>query len=153
MKINIQEAMMRYSDAYRSQVAKHAYRLRILASLAGTLLLLNLIVQWWPASEGGSFYALYAAHEGPRITRDEVLQTVHVREQKPLPVPLPPVVIPQDVLLDEVDLVLPDSFLVVEDVGWDLEAVDEATGPFAGAAVGRTAPGERRFPRCSCDNH
>ena len=83
---------------------------------------------------------------------DEVLQTVQVREQKPPPAPLPPVVIPQDVFLDEIDLVLPDSFLVVEDVGLDLEAVDEATGPFAGAAPGGDAPGGRRF-RCSCDNH
>ncbi len=144
---------MRYSGAYRSQAAKHAYRLRMMGALAGTLLLLNLIVQWWPASEGGSFYTLYAAHEGPRITMGEVLQTVHVREQKPPPVPLPPVVIPQDVLLDDVDMVLPDSFLVVEDVGRDLEAIDEAKGPFTGAAVGRTAPGGRRFPHCSCDNH
>ena len=144
---------MRRPGAYRSQAAKHAYRLRILASLAATLLLLNLIVLLWPSSEGGSFYTLYAAHEGPIITMNEVLQTVHVREQKPPPVPLPPVVIPQDVLLDDVDMVLPDSFLVVEDVGWDLEAIDEATGPFAGAVVGRTAPGGRQFPRCSCDNH
>ena len=46
---------------------RHTYRLRMMAALAGTLLLLNLIVQWWPASEGGSFYTLYAAHEGPRL--------------------------------------------------------------------------------------
>lgn len=131
---------------------RYAYRLRMMAALAGTLLLLNLLVQWWPASEGSSFHMLYAAHEGPRITMNEILQTVEVREQKPPPVPLPPVVIPQDVLLDEMDIVLPDSFFVVEEVGWDLEAIDEATGPFAGAAVGRTAPGGRRF-RCSCDNH
>ena len=131
---------------------RHTYRLRMMGALAGTLLLLNLIVQWWPASESGSFYTLYAAHEGPRITMGEVLQTVQVREEKPPPVPLPPVIIPQDVLLDEVDLVLPDSFLVVEDVGWDRETIDEATGPFTGAAVGRGAPGGRRF-RCSCDNH
>ncbi len=84
---------------------------------------------------------------------DEVLQTVQVRQQKPPPVPLPPVIIPQDVLLDEIDLILPDSFLVVEDLGRDLETVDEATGPFTGAAMGSTAPGQRRFPRCSCDNH
>lgn len=131
---------------------RHTYRLRMMAALAGTLLLLNLIVQLWPSSTGGSFYTLYAAHEGLRITMDEVLQTVQVREQKPPPVPLPPVVIPQDVLLDEVDLVLPDSFLVVEDVGRDLEAVKEATGPFTDAAVSRGVPGGRRF-RCSCDNH
>ena len=131
---------------------RHTYRLRMMAALAGTLLLLNLIVQWWPASEGGSFYALYAAHEGPRITMGEVLQTVQVREQKPPPIPLPPVVIPQDVLLDDVDIVLPDSFLVVEDVGRDLEAAREASGPFAGAAVGGSALGGRRF-RCSCDDH
>ena len=130
---------------------RYAYRLRMMAALAGTLLLLNMIVQWWPASDGGSFYTLYAAHEGPRITMDEVLQTVQVREQKPPPAPLPPVVIPQDVLLDDV-MVLPDSFLVVEDVGRDLEAASEATGPFAGAALGGDAPGGRRF-RCSCDNH
>lgn len=132
---------------------RHAYRLRMMGALAGTLLLLNLLVQWWPASEGGSFYTLYAAHEGPRITMDEVLQTVQVREQKPPPAPLTPGVIPRDVLLDEMDIVLPDSFFVVEDVGWDREATSEATSPFTSAAVGRTAPGGRRFLRCSCDNH
>ncbi|MFQ5569626.1 MAG: hypothetical protein ACE5G0_08115 [Rhodothermales bacterium] len=131
---------------------RHAYRLRMMGALAATLLLLNLLVQWWPASEGGSFYTLYAAHEGPRITLDEVLQTVQVREQKPPPAPLTPVVIPRDVLLDEMDIVVPDSFLVFEEVGLDREATSEATGSFAGTAAGGSAPGSRRF-RCSCDDH
>lgn len=95
-----------------------AYQQRVMGALIAVLILLTALVRWWPAGSG----------EDERPFRDGASDRIQVREiqptnqaqekQPPPPAPLPPVVVPNDVLItDEVDV--GEIALRVDDPGDD----------------------------------
>lgn len=111
-------------DAYRTVALRftsgsdHAYRRRLLGALVLVLVLCIGLVRWWPLPE--------PSVEGP--FRDESTERIHVKEVQPTrqtqeltpppPMPLPPVVVPNNVVIEE-DFEFGESKLDVEDPGED----------------------------------
>ncbi len=99
------------------------YRLRILGSLAVSLLLVWAGFRWWPLP--GPYEPAdinYDVRGQEVITMEEITQTRQEVKTPPPPAPLPPVVVPDDVVLEDVELEFPDDFLAIEDTGTDAEA-------------------------------
>lgn len=105
--------------AYHSQ---QRYVLRIMAALAGTLVLLIGMVRLWPSDWGQPGAVLYSAAGTETIQIEEIQPTSQSRERRPPPpAPLPPVVIPNDALDEIVPLDFTDSSLPIDEPGEDAE--------------------------------
>ncbi len=99
------------------------YRLRILGSLAFSLLLVWAGFRWWPLP--GPYEPAdinYDVRGQEIITMEEIAQTRQEVKTPPPPAPLPPVVVPDDVVLEDIELVFRDDFLAIENTGADAEA-------------------------------
>jgi outer membrane biosynthesis protein TonB len=92
------------------------YRRRLLASLAVVLGGLLLLVELWPAPSSTSpSLARYSDRPSDRIQLEEVTPTSQSQELRPPPpAPLPPVVVPNDRLI-ETDFEFSDGPLPIED--------------------------------------
>lgn len=96
------------------------YVLRIMASLAFTLLLLIGVVRFWPASPDAPSDAIYNAAGEETIQIEEIVPTSQTREQRPPPpAPLPPVVVPNDVIDAVEPIDFTDAHLPIENPGQD----------------------------------
>lgn len=101
---------------------RQRYMLRILAALAGTLILLIGLVRLWPAGWGQPSEMLYSASGTEVIQIKEIQPTSQSREQRPPPpAPLPPVVIPNDAIDEFVPLDFTDSALPIDEPGEDAD--------------------------------
>ena len=108
------------------------YETRILASLCVTLLLLIGLIQLWPSGPAAdASVSLYDARGDDVIQIEEIQPTSQSLEKRPPPpAPLPPVVYPDDAVIEEEPLEFTDANLLVEDPGEDAErreGADEAT--------------------------
>ncbi|MES3630533.1 MAG: energy transducer TonB [Longimonas sp.] len=111
------------------------YRLRVLWGCVAALLLCIGVVRYWP-SDTDPAERLYSDVGSDRIELEEVQPTDHdLRRQPPPPAPLPPIVVPEDVLVD-VEIDWSDTALDVDDPGDDAERRDG----LAEEAVARATP-------------
>ncbi len=100
--------------------ASHATR--VMATTAASLLLVVLLVHFWPTTTGHDpAHLLYRTPSREVIAMEEIQPTLQRRRPPPPPAPLPPVVMPEDRLLEE-PLDLDADFLAVEEAG--LPALD-----------------------------
>lgn len=77
-----------------------SYRQRLLLSLVVVLVLALALVQGWPVSETGPVDRPFRDRPSDRIQIEEIQPTQQTREQNPPPpAPLPPVVVPNDILI------------------------------------------------------
>lgn len=119
--------MLRTPEPFRQH-----YETRILASLSVTLLLLIGLVHFWPMGRSVEDpVSLYDARGDDVIQVEEIQPTSQSLEKRPPPpAPLPPVVYPDDAVIEEEPLEFTDANLLVEDPGEDAErreGADEAT--------------------------
>lgn len=88
--------------ARRPLHSEDVYRWRLLASTAGVLLLLLLLVRGWPAPSPSTTDQPFHDRPADRIQIEEIRPTSQSREQKPPPpAPLPPVVVPNDAIVEQ----------------------------------------------------
>ena len=84
----------------RYGAGKEHYSIRLMACMICALVLLNLLVQFWPAP--GPPKPLDIVYDSPAtVLMEDIMQTSQQRKTPPPPAPLPPVVMPDDVILDE----------------------------------------------------
>lgn len=98
------------------------YRLRMLASLAATLLLCIGLIRLWPTWTPDAAPSTYSERGTETIQIEEIQPTSHTQQKAPPPpAPLPPVVRPNDALIEEEPLEFTDSNLPIEEPGEDAE--------------------------------
>lgn len=101
-----------------------------MASLALTLLLLIVLVRFWPTFDA-SPDVVYSDAGREAIQIEEIQPTSQSRERRPPPpAPIPPVVVPNDVIIETEPLDFTDSDLPIDDPGEDAleqEGTDEAS--------------------------
>ncbi|GIV59910.1 energy transducer TonB [Rhodocaloribacter litoris] len=104
---------------------QQGYVLRMMATLALSLAVVTAAVRWWPppgAAEPPEI--VYDPRGQELIVMEEIVQTQQRLRRPPPPAPLVPVVVPDEVVLDEYDLEVRDSYLPVDTPGDDAEQVE-----------------------------
>lgn len=107
------------------------YQIRILVGAVVSLLLILGFFRLWPSP--GPYEPAdinYDVRGQETIAMEEIQQTQQEVKKPPPPAPITPVVVPDDVVLDDVEFLAEDSFLTVDDPGQDEEIVE---GPPTGA--------------------
>lgn len=113
-----------------------------MVSLAATLLLLIAVFKLWPAPVDDEAPLRYGARASERILIEEVIPSSQTLEQKPPPpAPLVPVVVPDEVVLEEVEIDVKDNFLPVSDPSDDaaLAEGDPDVRPASRGGIARAA--------------
>lgn len=104
------------------------------------------LIKFWPVpTEAFDPNEVFDARGEISIEIEEIVQTTHAqRKAPPPPAPIPPVVVPDDVFLEEQPLDLTENALAIDEPGEDTEAQEGevATGPRRSAT---TAPKLFRF--------
>lgn len=101
----------------RNQAENEHYAIRLMACMIAALVLVNLLVQFWPPP--GPPKPLDIVYDSPAvILMEDVLPTSQQRRAPPPPAPLPPVIMPDDVILED-ELILDSEPLAI--AGPDLE--------------------------------
>ncbi|SHK09989.1 energy transducer TonB [Rhodothermus profundi] len=133
--------------AVRRQQERAVYSLRMMASLAFTLGLVVLVVRLWPAPDRTALpAAVYRSLSPEVIALEEVLPTRQARPAPPPPVPPLPVVVPDEVLLEEVNITADANRLLLEEAGTDPFAAEGALeGTLAAAPAFEVGPKPVRF--------
>ena len=91
-----------------------------MATMAGSLLLLVAAVNLWPLpGEAEPADMIYTTHGPESIQIEEIVQTSQKRKAPPPAAPLPPIIVPNDQIIEEEPLEFTDSFLPIEDPGID----------------------------------
>jgi len=107
-----------------------SYYRRVMGALVVVLLLTIAVVQWWPPPNAPSSPELFRDRPSDLIPLRDIQPTSQSRERKPPPpAPLPPIVVPNDELVEH-ELEIGASDLRVETAGDDeqlQEGTDRAT--------------------------
>jgi outer membrane biosynthesis protein TonB len=107
-----------------------SYYRRVMGALVAVLLLTIAVVQWWPPPNAQSPPGLFRDRPSERIPIRDIQPTRQSRERTPPPpAPLPPLVVPNDELVEQ-ELEMGDADLRVETAGDDAqlqEGTDRAT--------------------------
>ncbi len=110
-------AFQRHMHLNSQQRYRASHATRVMATTAASLLLLVLLVHFWPATTGHDpVHLLYRAPSREVIAMEEIQPTMQQRKPPPPPAPLPPVVMPEDRLLED-PLDLDTDFLAIEEAG------------------------------------
>lgn len=117
------------------------YRLRILACLAASLLLVTLVLRFWPSLPEQTEDRIFSTEGEERVLMKEIQPTSQGREAPPPPpMPLPPVVVPDEVVLERENLDLDRNLLSTE----ELSPKESPTGtPGEGATASQVQVGPR----------
>ncbi len=103
----------------REQHYRELHTIRVMAGLATSLLLLVALVNLWPVpSEPPPPDRIYTTRGPETILIEEIVQTNQRRRMPPPPAPLPPIIVPNDVIIEEA-LDFTDSFLPIEEPSID----------------------------------
>lgn len=93
-----------------------------------SLLLLIAAFRFWPLRSNEIDESMVFDVRGQELVQiEEILQTQQQEKKPPPPAPLPPIVVPDDIELDEVVIELSDETLAVEDPGDDAEVQEGNT--------------------------
>ncbi len=91
------------------------YRLYVMGGLALALALVLALFRFWPALPDDETLAPVYAASGEVIELKEIMPTAQAGERMPPPLsPLPPVEVPDDVVLEDVDIRFQDLSLLLE---------------------------------------
>ena len=100
-------------------VSNHQYRRRLLGALVLVLGLVIALVRWWPAPAPSGPEGSFGERGPERIQVNEIQPTAQSRERTPPPpAPLPPVVVPNDVVIEE-KIEFDEGTLAIADPGGD----------------------------------
>jgi len=131
----------RFSSSNHERRYRDQYTTRVLAGIAASLLLVIVAVKAWPLPDGDAPSNLVFSTRGQEVIEIEEIIPTSQREQiPPPPAPLPPIVVPTDVILDDVPLEFSDSLLPIEEPGLDPELTPGDEGPTANLAQAESGP-------------
>ncbi len=121
---------------------RERYVLHVMAALVASLLVVIAAVRWWPLPSDDAPPGMVFDVRGQEvITLEEVVPTRQQMRRPPPPAPLVPVVVPDEVVLEEYDLELVDNYLPVEDPGDDETFVEgDVVGTQATMASAEVGP-------------
>lgn len=95
---------------------RDGYRIRILSSLAAALLMMIVLVRSWPSPERSAVEPSLVGRSDESIRIEEIRPTRQSRDLRPPPpAPLPPVVVPDDVILEQPDLDLSELYIPIRE--------------------------------------
>lgn len=136
--------------------SRSSYYRRVMGALVLVLCLAIALVRWWPANTEAPPDEVFREGDSERIALPDVQPTSQSREQAPPPpAPLPPVVVPNDVLVEQ-EIEIGESELRVETPEDDetlQEGTDRATAsrqPDTGARLLRNV--QPNYPRSARDD-
>ena len=115
----------------------HNYRIRVLASIVASQLLLIGAVNLWPLPGVEIDTNVYHTQGQEVIEMEEILPTRQKQKPPPPPPPLIPVVVPDDVVIEEL-VELDDNFLILEE--YAEEALDQSGQQPSGNSASFKAP-------------
>ena len=96
----------------------------MLAALVVSLLVINLALHYWPSIEIENKGLVFDARGQETIHMEEIQQTQQEKKKPAPPVPAPPIIVPDDVVLAELELDIVDTALTLDDPGTDTEVVE-----------------------------
>lgn len=131
---------MRRTGAHeRSQI----HHVRFMSSLMAVLLVLIIAIRLWPPpGEAGAGPLVYDTRGQEVIELEEILPTRQSATRPPPPPPPIPIVVPDDVVLEEIEIDLADDVLITRDPGDD-ELPPGPPAPTAGDERARPEVGPR----------
>ncbi|MCH8962031.1 MAG: energy transducer TonB [Bacteroidetes bacterium] len=104
----------------REQRYRDLHTIRVMAGLTASLLLLVAAVNLWPLPGDDAPADMIYTTRGPEtIQMEEIVQTNQRRQAPPPPAPLPPIIVPNDQIIEEEPLDFTDAFLPIEEPGID----------------------------------
>ena len=132
----------------RSQKQSHAYRLRMLISIVVVQLLTLAVITWWPNIQWmPNEDLIYNTRGQDLIAIEEIQPTRHAQKPPPPPPPLIPVLVSDDVLIEE-PIEVEDQFLILEEYAenlFDDTADRTTTGANTTSKAPERGPKEMRF--------
>lgn len=109
-----------------------AYARRLAWSLIGTLAAAILVVQLWPVLPASAPTERVRTGDGQEVIQiEEVQQTQQEERRPPPPVPPLPIEVPDDIILEDVELTFTDAFEVTDEPGEDAVRVEGTDEPVA----------------------
>ena len=131
---------LKYLHLFRSGPAGRKsngdYRVRFLSCLAASLLLVLTAVRLWPPPSGKTYALAYSVRPQEVIEIDEIQPTRQSNQKPPPPAPPIPLVVPNETVLEDVELDLSDNLSVERpEVGEAPEpgpVVERSPGPTVG---------------------
>lgn len=105
--------MARNNKTYQE---RQAYPVRIAYCVALSLLVAIGFFRLWPKPSEVVFEGIFDTNAQELIHMEEILPTRQARRRPPPPLPVTPVIVPDDVVLDDVQIELPDN-LTTSDPG------------------------------------
>ncbi|MEM6336375.1 MAG: energy transducer TonB, partial [Bacteroidota bacterium] len=99
------------------------YVLRVLAGIAGWLVVAIGLVRFWPAPGAGPVPTVFSSEGKDAITLEMIEPTVQTAKPPPPPAPLPPIPVPDDIVFDEEYEILDE---IANDIG--TEPSEDETG-------------------------
>ena len=128
----------------REQHYRELHSIRVLGGMAVSLLVLVAAVKLWPVPGDYAPTDIVYTTKGPEtIQIEEIVQTSQQRQTPPPPAPLPPIIVPNDTIIEEeFELDITDSFLPIDTPGLDqrLTPGEPLGAPTATAARVETGP-------------
>lgn len=125
---------------------RHPYRQRILGCLVLSLLVVLGALHLWPAPSGtGAPADIYSVAARETIDLEQIQPTTQAQRPPPPPPPLVPVVVPDAVELDDVEVDLTDVVTVVASEGPPGEDADAVDGTDAAASARTVDEAPRAF--------
>lgn len=103
----------------RADIAhKDGYRIVVLSTTVLALLVIIALVRWWPVDGTSPEPALVEAGAQEQIQVDEIRPTRQSTDLRPPPpAPLPPILVADDVIIEQDELDLTERFLPIEEPG------------------------------------
>jgi protein TonB len=114
-----------------------------MACLAGSLLVAVLTIRFWPLPADDGKDIVYHVKGQEVIEMDEIIPTEQARKQPPPPAPIIPLIVPEDVVIEEYDFDIAENFLDIEEPSEDVEIVE--ANDTATSTRAETSPKPVRF--------
>jgi periplasmic protein TonB len=132
------------SRSEANEKKRAAYATRMGACVAFSLILMILAVRYWPAPFEVNRDMVFDARGQDFIQMEEILPTQQNQSRPPPPAPLTPVIVPDDTVLDEIEIDLTDELVTADTGADDLQEEEGTATPVAGGST-RPDSGPRAF--------
>ncbi|MEM1095279.1 MAG: energy transducer TonB [Bacteroidota bacterium] len=129
-----------------SRPHRSRYHVRVLGCMVGSLALIIGLFRFWPPPSTDVADVTFDARAQDVIAMEEITPTRQTqRRAPPPPAPLPPIVVPDDIELEEPVIEISDSALPIDNPGTDADLQEGDSDQDSGPPAPMTAPKLFRF--------